>query len=789
VTLPSTLTAALAWHDAGATVVPTRVDGTKAPAANWKRYTTQRPTRDQVEAWYAGGHPGLGLVCGAVSGGLEMLEFEGRAVDADLLKQCAELLHEAGLSDLWSRLIGGYTEATPSEGLHILYRISGGPVPGNTKLARNPAGEVLVETRGEGGYVVVAPSHGPVHPSGNKWEVVHGTPTTVPTLTLDERNELHQVIRLLDQAPPPADQPTTPAPVARTDGALSPGDDYEQRTTWADILAPHGWTVVRRVAGRTFWRRPGKTLGSSATSGGAADGRDRLYVFTSSTLFEQEKPYTKFGAYALLEHGGDHSAAARELRRAGYGSTEPDRGVTDLIAPSRVLAAVDGTAVRPIPDADDPDAEAVDDDLPVTWAPVDLDAVLTGTHTPPTPTLFPRADGTALIYPGLIHSFHGESESGKSLIVQAEAARLLGEDQDVLYLDFESDAQSVIGRLLALGVDPAAIRNHFHYVRPDTDFRRIAHEHQAWQQLLERRYALAVIDGVTDALGLAGAPSADNDEVSAWYRRVPRTIARRTGAAVALIDHVTKDPETRGRFAIGGQAKMAALDGAAYVVDVTEALGRGLRGVVTIRVAKDRPGGVRPHCGTFRKSDRTQEAARIVVDSRDGDKIRVSVEPPSTIPVAERPESELSGVFRPTGLMEKVSRFLEINGPQSLRGIRETLNGSNSFKDMAAEQLVKEGFADEQSGPRNARMFTSIRPYREADDPHSDRFQGGDMTTVPDRAGPCRNDQGGTVRATVPAAPSPYGGAGTVGAVPRTEPNHDRAANIRARSEHPGGGL
>ena len=39
--------------------------------------------------------------------------------------------------------------------------------------------------------------------------------------------------------------------------------------------------------------------------------------------FAEGKVYTKFGAYALLNHGGDHQAAARELSRRGYGSQQP----------------------------------------------------------------------------------------------------------------------------------------------------------------------------------------------------------------------------------------------------------------------------------------------------------------------------------------------------------------------------------------------------------------------------------------------------------------------------------
>ena len=74
-----------------------------------------------------------------------------------------------------------------------------------------------------------------------------------------------------------------------------------------------------------YWTRPGKDRrnGYSATTG-YADDADRLKVFTSSwPPFADGEVYTKFAAYALLNHGGDYQAAARELGRIGYGSQQP----------------------------------------------------------------------------------------------------------------------------------------------------------------------------------------------------------------------------------------------------------------------------------------------------------------------------------------------------------------------------------------------------------------------------------------------------------------------------------
>lgn len=376
-----TLTAAHAWHAAGASVVRAAANGTKAPAGQWKQAQTERADEQQLHAWFADGHPGLGIILGAVSGHLEMLEFEGRAVDEKVHEAFGEIAEASGLGGIWDAIKRGYCERTPSGGYHLIYRVDG-PVLANTKLARRPAepdelddqeravladkpGKVfirdLIETRGEGGFVVTAPSHGPVHPSGRPWEQLAGGPGAIAEITADERDALFAIARMLDEMPAPGEPSPVAAPAdaaaaflfgtgpAATTGGLSPLDDYEQRTNWADILKPHGWQLLLTHGHTSYWRRPGKTIGISASTGRDPQ-RDRLYVFTTSTEFEAERPYTKPGAYALLEHGGDHSAAARALRAQGYGQPAP--------APARHLTSV------PAPRTDGSAALKVDEPKP-----------------------------------------------------------------------------------------------------------------------------------------------------------------------------------------------------------------------------------------------------------------------------------------------------------------------------------------------------------------------------------------------------------------------------------------
>ena len=329
--------AALAWYDAGCSLIPIRGDGTKRPAMEWKRAQVERIPRISVKDMMSQGF-GIGLVCGEVSGNLEMLELEGRASTSAHLDKILDACIRIGCKEVWDDIVtNGYAEWTPSGGLHLIYRVADHDVPGNMKVARRPATpeelaenpqdkiKVLAETRGEGGYVIVAPTGGTVHPSGDSWTTVAGEIGVIPTITWAQREALiaavHEALdEMPEELPPPQRPMTLPTSASRGD---RPGDDFNIRMTWEQILEPHGWRIHHRTVSETFWTRPGKRRieGWSATTGLAGVGaEDRLFVFSSSTPFQQEKPYNKFHAYTILEHNGDFSAAARTLSRLGFGS-------------------------------------------------------------------------------------------------------------------------------------------------------------------------------------------------------------------------------------------------------------------------------------------------------------------------------------------------------------------------------------------------------------------------------------------------------------------------------------
>lgn len=333
--------AALDMQRAGINVVPVKEDGSKAPdLPRWTKYQSQQTTGDQIWSWFGSDQKtGIGCIYGAVSGNTEMLEFEGRAIEEGILDEVTDLMENSGFASVWEVITTGWVDQSPSGGLHFRFRVEGDPVKGNTKLASREAREdeltaderelkqrrpdkvilrTLIETRGEGGFGVCAPSHGKVHDTGRPYVRLHGGPGTIPVIDAETYEAIHHICQAADQTPKQEAPQWRGRPLQVPEGELRPGDDYNQRADLPDLLGQHGWSFVYQRGDAQYWSRPGKNKGISASLNYRGNGK--LYVFTSSTEFDNERAYTPFSAYTVLEHAGNYSNAAKELRRQGYGS-------------------------------------------------------------------------------------------------------------------------------------------------------------------------------------------------------------------------------------------------------------------------------------------------------------------------------------------------------------------------------------------------------------------------------------------------------------------------------------
>ena len=118
---------ALSYLSNGISVLPA-IPSEKRPALpGWRAFQSARPGEAQLRTWFAEAE-GMCLVCGAVSGNVEMIDFDH---GGELFPAWWETV-EANRPGLFEKLV---IEETPSGGYHVAYRCDA-PVPGNRKLAR-----------------------------------------------------------------------------------------------------------------------------------------------------------------------------------------------------------------------------------------------------------------------------------------------------------------------------------------------------------------------------------------------------------------------------------------------------------------------------------------------------------------------------------------------------------------------------------------------------------------------------------------------------------------------------
>lgn len=319
-----TIETAESYRAAGLACLPATRSRKRPSIGGWKTWQTRLPTAVEVKAWFSNPHDAICVVSGKVSGNLECMDFDNHG---ELFAAWMERID----TSLLSRLV---VEQTPSGGYHVFYR-SEEPVDGNLKLARGMRDgkeTTLIETRGEGGLFLCAPTEGYVLQQG---DFAH-----LAVIPPDARKALLDAARSLDELPaancPPApaggDTGQRGADFAPTGGKdaweLPPGDDFNARGDIHPLLEAAGWQFGGlKPDGNEQWTRPGKDPrnGVSATY---KDGS--FYVFSSNAApFEPNVKYSPFAVYATLRHGGDFTEAASSLHTLGYGkSKDATLGVT-----------------------------------------------------------------------------------------------------------------------------------------------------------------------------------------------------------------------------------------------------------------------------------------------------------------------------------------------------------------------------------------------------------------------------------------------------------------------------
>lgn len=304
------LAAAYKYISNGVCVIPTNYD--KIPVVPWKQYQDILISMEEAEKNFELPYAAyLGIVCGKSSKNLEVIDIDVKYDQTGKLFDSYVQDIKDNDPELYNSLL---IVATKNKGFHLYYRCE--IIEGNQKLARRVATEeelaadrndkikVLIETRGQGGYVVAPPSNG--------YKIIQGE--AIPIITVDQRDMLLELARSYNQVveEPKREYNTT----ATKEYFTAPWDDYNSRGDIIPLLQQHGWQIVKETSLRIILRRPGKKIG---VSGDYHKEKKLFKVFTTSSVFEEGQGYSHYRVFKVLECNNDPKLAGRKLLEMGYG--------------------------------------------------------------------------------------------------------------------------------------------------------------------------------------------------------------------------------------------------------------------------------------------------------------------------------------------------------------------------------------------------------------------------------------------------------------------------------------
>jgi hypothetical protein len=314
---------AKAYAKAGYSVIP--VNSNKIPSIKqWKEYQNKSMDEKECELYFDNVY-GMALLCGGKN--------KVTAIDFDLKYDLSGDLFERFKEKLGKEILQKmYVQSTKNGGYHLVFSCN--KVEGNQKLASryttcyeqhqtymdnynqiatrdkaikiatNDRTRVLIETRGEGGYICINPTPNYTKVYGKLQEISEAEYEVIMN-TAREFNEIAEVKKDIRTS-------------KYDEWKLSPFKDYNERGDVLHLLAVNGWDQVGRQHGRSVrLKRPGQT---HAKSSALFDTETHVFnVFSTSTVFDINKGYTPSDIFIELECNGDVTEAFKKLVALNYG--------------------------------------------------------------------------------------------------------------------------------------------------------------------------------------------------------------------------------------------------------------------------------------------------------------------------------------------------------------------------------------------------------------------------------------------------------------------------------------
>jgi len=293
-----TIEKAFEYQRLGFSVIPVKED--KSPACKWKKHQNEMTNDTEINNYFSTNNS-IAIVCGHVSGNLEVVDIDTKNDTENIIAQDFFEILKNEFNELYEKLI---IAKTINMGYHVFYRCS--TIEGNRILAKNKDKNPLIETRGEGGYVLVAPSNGYSFEKGNL--------KTICNISPEERNIIFNISMSLNRIPEivKIEQKVFKHP----ENIFS---NYNENVSVSDILLllqNDGWQQIKEDRNNIFLKRPGKT--ENTTSATLHKTTKLFYVFTSSSEFTSQRAYNPAQIRQVIEFNNNQSELLKALRTEGF---------------------------------------------------------------------------------------------------------------------------------------------------------------------------------------------------------------------------------------------------------------------------------------------------------------------------------------------------------------------------------------------------------------------------------------------------------------------------------------
>lgn len=279
------------------------VNKNKIPKGSWKEFQTKE---SPVENWYNhylnDGY--VGIITGNISKNLEVVDIDAKN---DPTNKIIDDYRNQIPNELFAKL---QVVKTPNGGLHFRYRCPNVKIEENQILAKHTDGAVLIETRGEGGYIC--------HHSSD-YQLIQGEfdlarmQFSIPEITPEERELLLTVARSLDRK-----VSLTKESFKYKEVAIN---KFNEEYDGLGLLTKNGWSIVEENTERTLLLRPG----SMAHHSGAYFTKSKVFFcFSTSTVFNVGKPYNNYQLLQAVEGLTDYRQTLNLLSEMGYSTDRKD---------------------------------------------------------------------------------------------------------------------------------------------------------------------------------------------------------------------------------------------------------------------------------------------------------------------------------------------------------------------------------------------------------------------------------------------------------------------------------